>query len=216
VRFIGEVYRMKAVKEEFYSKKRWQNWLNKVKESKFTLSEPDEKKAGSSGAVFVYIMDDVVLACLKVIARCEREVIHREEAISEIDKIREIVFEANESLGEDADLMLESLRTSLAAVFVSCQRYIAGDYSKDESLGNMIKKALEAESQDKMEEAFDILSQIGARVIGGDTLPEASMADLPYGIVAELLDGIEAISAAMIGDTSYKEDDGTVDAEEEI
>ncbi len=207
---------MKAVKEEFYSKKRWQNWLNKVKESKFTLSEPDEKKAGSSGAVFVYIMDDVILACLKVIARCEREVIPREEALSEIDKIREIVFEPNESLGEDADLMLESLRTSLAAVFVSCQRYIAGDYAKDEPLGEMVKRALEAESQEKMEEAFDILSQIGARVIGGETLPEASMADLPYGIVAELLDGIEAISAAMIGDTSYKEDDGTVDADEEI
>jgi hypothetical protein len=207
---------MKAVKEEFYSKTRWQNWLNKVKESKFTLSEPDEKKTGSSGAVFVYIMDDVILACLKVIARCEREVIPKEEAISEIDKIREIVFEANESLGEDADLMLESLRTSLAAVFVSCQRYIAGDYRKDEPLGDMVKKALETESQDKMEEAFDILSQIGARVIGGETLPEASMADLPYGIVAELLDGIEAISAAMIGDTSYKEDDGTVDADEEV
>jgi len=207
---------MKAVKEEFYSKKRWQNWLNKVKESKFTLSEPDEKNAGSSGAVFVYVMDDVILACLKVIARCERKVIPREEAISEIDKIREIVSEANESLGEDADLMLESLRTSLAAVFVSCQRYIAGDYSKDEPIGDIIKKALEAEGQDKMENAFDILSQIGARVIGGETLPEASMADLPYGIVAELLDGIEAISAAMIGDTSYKEDDGTVDADEEI
>jgi hypothetical protein len=207
---------MKAVKEEFYSKKRWQNWLNKVKESKFTLSEPDEKKTGSSGAVFVYIMDDVILACLKVIARCEREVISREGALSEIDKIREIVFEANESLGEDADLMLESLKTSLAAVFASCQRYIAGDYSKDDPLGDMVKEALEAESQDKMEEAFDILSQIGAKVIGGETLPEASMADLPYGIVAELLDGIEAISAAMIGDTSYKEDDGTVDADEEV
>ena len=41
--------------------------MNKVKESNFKLTESDEKNAG---AVFVYIMDDVVLACLKIIARC--------------------------------------------------------------------------------------------------------------------------------------------------
>ena len=111
------------MKEEFYTPKRWQNWLNKVKDSKFKLTEEDDK---NSGAVFIYIMDDVVLACLKVIARCEREVIAPEEAISEIATIRSIVFEENESMGEDADLMLESLKTSLAAVFVSSQRYITG------------------------------------------------------------------------------------------
>jgi hypothetical protein len=203
---------MKPVKEEFYTKKRWQNWLNKVKESKFTLAEPEEKNAG---AVFVYIMDDVILTCLKVIARCEREVIPPEEAFVEIDKIREIVFEENESLGEDADLMLESLKTSLAAVFASCQRYIAGDYDRDKALADMVKEALLSEQEEKLEEAFNLLNQVGARVIGGESLPEEITADLPYGMVAELMDGIEAISAAMIGDTSYKEDDGSADVDEE-
>jgi len=78
------------MKEEFYTQKRWQNWLNKVKDSNFRLSDPDEK---NSGAVFIYIMDDVVLACLKVIARCEKEIITREEAIDEIAAIRAIVFQ---------------------------------------------------------------------------------------------------------------------------
>ncbi len=109
------------MKEEFYTQKRWLNWMNKVKESKFKLLESDEK---SSGAVFVYIMDDVVLACLKVIARWEREVISpRRPSLKSTTSGRSCLQE-HESLGEDADLMIDSLKTSLAAVFVSSQRYI--------------------------------------------------------------------------------------------
>jgi hypothetical protein len=192
------------MKEEFYTQTRWLNWINKVKDSKFKLTEPDEK---NSGAVFIYIMDDVVLACLKVIARCEREIITPEEAVTEISAIKEIVFQENESLGEDADLMLESLKTSLAAVFVSCQRYITGDFDRDSPLEELVQEAIAYEQKEDLDSAFDLLSQIGSRVIGGETLPE--IGDLPYCMTAELLDGIDAISAAMLGDNSYKEDDGT-------
>ncbi len=194
------------MKEEFYTQKRWLNWMNKVKDSNFKLTESEDK---NSGAVFIYIMDDVVLACLKVMARCEREIITPEEAISEIITIRSIVFQEHESLGEDADLMLESLKTSLAAVFVSSQRYIAGNFDRESPLEELVQKAIAAEQQENLDGAFDLLSQVGARVIGGESLPE--MGDLPYSMTAELMDGIDAIAAAMLGDDSYKEDDGTAD-----
>jgi hypothetical protein len=194
------------MKEEFYTRGRWQNWINKIKESGFTLKESDEDP---SAAVFVYAMDDVVLACLKVIARCEHGTISKEEAISTIDEIRDIVSERDESLGEDANMMLESLNASLSAVFLASQRYIEGGYDKKTSLNGMVKKAVLAEEADRMEEALEILSEIGARVIGGEALPEEVFEDLPYCMTAELLDGIDAISAAQIGDDSYKEDDGS-------
>jgi hypothetical protein len=206
------VRRMKGNKEEFYTEKRWLNWMNKVKESNFKLQESESKNAG---AVFVYIMDDVVLACLKIIARCERGIISRSEALSEINGIRDIVFKEHETLGEDADLMLESLKTSLAAVFVSSQRYIAGDYDRDTSLKELVSKAIASEQQENLDGTFDTLSQIGARVIGGESLPPET-ADLPYSMTAELMDGIDAISAAMIGDNSYKEDDGTEEINDEL
>jgi len=199
------------MKEEFYTQKRWLNWMNKVKESNFKLTESDDKNAG---AVFIYIMDDVVLACLKVIARCEREIITPEEAIEEIAGIRSIVFQDHESLGEDADLMLESLKTSLAAVFVSSQRYITGNFDRESPLDELVKNAIAAEQKQDLDGAFDLLSQVGARVIGGESLPE--IGDIPYCMTAELMDGIDAISAAMLGDDSYKEDDGTEDDGSEI
>jgi hypothetical protein len=157
-------------------------------------------------------MDDVVLACLKVIARCEREVITSEAAIAEIEAIKSIVFQEHESMGEDADLMLESLKTSLAAVFVSSQRYITGDFDRDSALEELVAKAIASEQKEDLDEAFDLLSQVGARVIGGESLPE--IGDLPYCMTAELMDGIDAISAAMLGDDSYKEDDGSADTGE--
>ena len=197
------------MKEEFYTEKRWLNWMNKVKSSNFKLSEADEK---NSGAVFIYIMDDVVLACLKVIARSEKEVITPEEAMAEIGAIRSIVFAEHESLGEDADLMIESLKTSLAAVFVSSQRYITGSFDRDSTLDEMVAEAIAAEQKEDLDSAFDLLSQVGARVIGGESLPE--LGEIPYCMTAELLDGIDAISAAMIGDDSYKDDDGSEDADE--
>lgn len=199
------------MKEEFYTQKRWLNWMNKVKESNFKLTESDDK---NTGAVFIYIMDDVVLACLKVIARCERGIITPEEAIAEIAAIRSIVFQDHESLGEDADLMLESLKTSLAAVFVSSQRYITGNFDRESPVEELVKNAIAAEQKQDLDGAFDLLSQVGARVIGGEILPE--MGDLPYCMTAELMDGIDAISAAMLGDDSYKEDDGTEDDGSEI
>jgi hypothetical protein len=202
---------MKGIKEDFYSQNRWQNWINKVRESNFKLTDPEDKNAG---AIFIYIMDDVVLACLKVIARNERDIITTDEAIAEIDNIKDIVFREQASLGDDADLMLQSLRTSLAAVFVSCQRYISGDFDRQTPLEDLVKKAVAAEEEENLDETFDILSQIGSRIIDGESLPD--MEELPYCLTAELLDGIDAISAAMIGDDSYKDDDGSVEAGEDL
>ena len=197
------------MKEEFYTQKRWLNWMNKVKDSNFKLTESDDK---NSGAVFIYIMDDVVLACLKVIARFEREIISAEEALNDIEAIRSIVFQEHESLGEDADLMIESLKTSLAAVFVSSQRYITGSFDRESTLDELVARAVAAEEKENLDEAFDLLSQVGARVIGGENLPE--IGELPYCMTAELMDGIDAISAAMIGDDSYKDEDGSEDTGE--
>jgi len=202
---------MKEIKEEFYSQKRWLNWMNKVKESKFKLTDPEDK---NNGAVFVYIMDDVVLACLKVIARNEREILTSDAALAEINKIKDIVFQENETLGDDADLMLESLRTSLAAVFVSCQRYIVGDFDRQTSLEELVNNAIIAEQGKNLDEAFSILSQVGARVISGESLPD--FGEIPYSMTAELIDGIDAISAAMLGEDSYKEEDGTIDEGDDI
>lgn len=197
---------------EFYTQKRWNNWIDKVRESGFEFKESDEETEKES-AIFVNMQDDVILACLKVIAQYERGILAKEDALDIISQIREIVLEKIDPISEDIDLMIESLQTSLMAAVAACELYIMGEYDTDAEINELIKAAVDAEDSDDLQIAMQFIAEAGARVIGGDELPENIFDELPYGLVAEWLDGIDSIAAAMVGADSYKEDDGSGDFE---
>lgn len=191
---------------EFYTQKRWENWLGRAKESGFQIKESEEE-AGKESAVFVNMVDDVILACLKVTARFEKEMLSKEMALQILEEMRDIVLAEVEPISEDIDLMIDSVQTSLMGALVAFECYAMGDYEEGADINELIKAAIDAEASDNLELALDYTAQCGAIVLKGQTLPEEVMADLPYGIVAEWLDGIDSISAAMVGSDSYKEFD---------
>ena len=191
---------------EFYTQKRWENWLGRAKESGFQIKESEEE-AGKESAVFVNMVDDVILACLKVTARFEKEMLSKEMALQILEEMRDIVLAEVEPISEDIDLMIDSVQTSLMGALVAFECYVMGDYAEGADINELIKAAIDAEASDNLELALDYTAQCGAIVLKGQTLPEELMADLPYGIVAEWLDGIDSISAAMVGSDSYKEFD---------
>ncbi|NOR60303.1 MAG: DUF2150 family protein, partial [Methanosarcinales archaeon] len=120
---------------------------------------------------------------------------------------KNIVLNPMDSISESIDLMLDSLQTSLIGVFASCECYIDGAYDKSVDLTPIIKSALEAEEADDPGTAIGYVATIGASVIAGAEIPEDTFSDMPYGLVAEWIDGIDSISAAMMGDDSYKFDE---------
>lgn len=197
---------MNQVPYEFYTQKRWENWLGRAKESGFQIKEPEEE-AGKESAIFVNMVDDVILACLKVTARFDKGMLSREKALQITGEIRDIVLSEVEPISEDVDLMIDSIQTSLMGVFIAFECYIMGDYNEGANIEELIKVAVEAEASDDLELALDYTAQCGAIVLKGKSLPEEIMAELPYGIVAEWLDGIDSIAAAMVGSNSYKEFD---------
>lgn len=197
---------MNQVPYEFYTQKRWENWLGRAKESGFQIKEPEEE-AGKESAIFVNMVDDVILACLKVTARFDKGMLSREKALQITGEIRDIVLSEVEPISEDVDLMIDSIQTSLMGVFIAFECYIVGDYDEGANIEELIKVAVEAEASDDLELALDYTAQCGAIVLKGKSLPEEIMAELPYGIVAEWLDGIDSIAAAMVGSDSYKEFD---------
>ncbi len=198
---------------EFYTQKRWENWLGRAKESGFQIKESEEE-AGKESAIFVNMVDDVILACLKVTARFDKGMLSREKALEILAEIRDIVLSEVEPISEDIDLMIDSVQTSLMGALVAFESYVIGDYDEEADIIELAKSAIEAESSDNLELALDYTAQCGALVLKGKSLPEEVMADLPYGIVAEWLDGIDSISAAMVGSDSYKEFDE--DDEEDV
>ncbi len=193
----------------YYTEERWQNWIDKVKETDFKLDE-ENTEAGDAGSVFVNMEDDVVLACLKVIAKFEKEQMSHDEALRNVTEIREIVLKKIEPINEDIDIMLESTQLSLMGVFASCECYLDGAFEKTKSkkiLGNLVKNAVSAEKDDNMGEALAQVAQIGANILSGGKISEKALDGVPDGFVAEWLDGIDSISAAMVGDKSYRDDE---------
>ncbi len=185
----------------FYTEERWQNWIMQVKASGFKID--DQQK----GAIFVNMEDDVVLACLKVIAKFDRNLLSAEEALEHISIIKEIVLKKIEPITEDIDMMIESLQLSLMGVFASCECYIEKAFEKTKSLKPLIKKAIEAEKEDNMGTVLGNIAQIGANILAGGKIKDKDLEDIPDGLVAEWLDGIDSLRAAMLGDTSYRDDE---------
>lgn len=204
---------MNQVPYEFYTQKRWENWLGRAKESGFEINDADEELCKES-AIFVNMVDDVILACLKLTARFEKGMLSLEKTLEVLGEIRDIVLADVEPISEDIDLMIESVQNSLMGVIVAFECYLMGEYEEGTDVGELINAAIEAEAAEDLETALDYTAQCGAAVLKGKSLPEETLAELPEGIVAEWLDGIDSISAAMVGSDSYKEfeDDGDDDS----
>lgn len=171
--------------------------------SKFKLDEEPEGEIVEVDPVFVNMMDDVVLAALKVLARFEKKSISQDDALSGMASIIDIVMTETAPINDDVDIMIQSLQSSLLGALSACECYIQGTYDKKTSIKKLVANAVKAEESDP-EEALEYICEVGARVISGGKLP--GDLDVPDGFVADWLDGIDAISAAMVGNTSYKDD----------
>ncbi len=185
----------------FYTEERWNNWIKKVVESGFKIEDQEK------GAVFVYMEDDVVLACLKIIAKYDKNLISKESALGYISEIKNIVLKKIEPVNEDIDMMIESVQLSLMGVFASCECYVEKAFEKTKSLDKLIKSALAAEKEENMGAALGNIAEIGANILAGGKIKEKALDDIPEGLVAEWLDGIDSLRAAMVGDTSYRDDE---------
>ena len=185
----------------FYTEERWQNWIKQVKESGFKID--DQQK----GAVFVNMEDDIVLACLKIIAKYDKNFLSKDGALEHISNIKEIVLKQIEPISEDIDMMIESMQLSLMGVFASCECYMEKAFEKTKSLKPLIKKAIDAEKEENMGAVLGNIAEIGANILAGGKIKDKDLEDIPDGLVAEWLDGIDSLRAAMIGDTSYRDDE---------
>ncbi len=197
---------------EFYSKARWDNWISQIKEAGFSLE--DEEKAEKNAMIFVNMADDVILSCLKIAARFEKGAIDADGALEILGTVQDIVLEEVPPISEDADIMIMSVQDSLNCSMAAFEAYFLEDYDKKADIKKLIKEAGAAEEKEDMDTAFITVANIGAMVIGGEPFEEEYLTILPEeSIVAEWLDGIDSIAAAMIGTDSYKNFDDIDDEE---
>ena len=186
----------------FYTKERWQNWIDKAKEINFNIVDQDKC------TVFIYMIDDVILACLKIISKYDKGLLQKDDADKYLSEIKDIVLKKIEPINEDTDMMLESTQLSLMGVFVSCECYMGKTFERTKSFGNLINDAIRAEEKNDMGLALELVATIGANIIAGEKLNESDLDNISSeGLIPEWLDGIDSLSVAMMGDTSYRDDE---------
>ncbi|RJS71052.1 DUF2150 family protein [ANME-2 cluster archaeon] len=176
---------------QYYTKERWDNWIQRVKESNFQING----EYGSNTEIFVNMMDDVILPCLKVVSEYDEKKIVSDDALRAISGISEIVLSDVAAINEDIDMMIQSLQYSLLCALVSCESYIRGGYDTKTPILNLIRNAIDIEEKNP-EQALEYISTVGARILSGESMPDI-LFDVPDGLVAEWLDGVDSIVAAL-------------------
>jgi|Deesub1362B_J571_1020462.scaffolds.fasta_scaffold00058_122 hypothetical protein len=194
-------------KVSFYDEKRWNNWISKFRE--MNLEKTSEEDLSS---FLINMMDDVVVALLKVVRSFEREILDKEEAKKIIREIGEIIAKPVKMEDELKEMHIQSIQNALFGALTSFEKFI--DNPKvEKSIEELLREAVEAEKRGEYERALELVSEIGVKVLRGESLPDSLLSIVPDGMVMEWLDGIDSIAAAMTLDVTVEVEDGEEEEE---
>jgi hypothetical protein len=199
---------MSAPAEEFYSQERWQNWLDRLRESDL---DPEEEE---SARLLLNLQDDVAIAVAKIIRAYEEEIdeeeaipeLEEEGAIEELADLREVVLAEPEIEDEEAALLLDGVQTSLVSVIYAAEQYIAEGVATEASVAEYLRAAADAEDQEEFDRALGLMAAAGTRVIDGEELDVSIAEELEYGLVTEWINGLDSLQSA-VSDPSVIEED---------
>ena len=190
--------------EEFYSRERWNNWMERLREEEFDPEDDD----GDGARLFFNLQDDITIACTKAVEAYEDGDVGEEEFMDEIDEIREIVMR-EEDLEQNKAMVLEGAQTSLIGVMASCEAYVTnnGAAAEDATVEEYVREAARAEEEDDMDRALALTAEAGALILDDAGFDAESYEDLEYGFVSEWVNGLDSLAQAVSEPETIEEDE---------
>lgn len=176
--------------EEFYSEERWENWLERLR-----AEEVDPEDEGSA-RLLLNLQDDIAIAVGKIIRAFEAD-LDEEEALEELNQIREIVLAESGIADEETAMLLDGVQTSLVGVFLSAEQYIVEGVADEASTEEYVLAASEAEAEEDFDRALGLTGCAGTRVIDGESLNMEVTESFEYGLVTEWVNGLDSLHAAL-------------------
>ncbi|XGI82781.1 DUF2150 family protein [Halorutilales archaeon Cl-col2-1] len=188
--------------EGFYTRERWNNWVERIRDEEFDPESED------SARLFFNLQDDVTIACAKLVKELDDGTIDAEEAIEELADISEIVLSEVEIDDEDKHMMLDGVQTSLRGVMVSCEEYITNGADSEGDVEDYIYEAKSAEDNEEMDRSLGLIAKAGAKILDGEEFEiETVYDDLEYGFVSEWVNGLDSLHDAVKGPETIEEED---------
>lgn len=177
---------------DFYSQERWDNWLNRLEEA--DLDDEDE-----SSQLYLNLQNDAAIAVAKVLRALEEGKLTGDEAMDELEDIRDIVLAEPPMEDEEALMLIDAVQTSLLCVFVSIDRNFADEPVQVESFEERVEAAAEAEAAEEFDEALGHVAEVGAAIIEGERFDFTYLDEMEYGLVTEWLGGLDSLQEALQG-----------------
>ena len=202
----------KTVKEEeplklfyiFYNQERWDNWINTIRDSDFTVKEGSEEMPEGFSTLYNFSMD-ITIEVLKIIRLFQNNRFSKEDALLKLNQVESIIMA--DVKDEKIEEYIESLQLSMLVLFAGCKRFLEGTYSTD--IKTLVKDGKKA-GDENLETALDIAAEIAANVINGaaccgkyikDDIEQPSLFD-------EWLIEIESMHEAMVSLKNFDEEAG--------
>jgi hypothetical protein len=202
----------KAVKEEeplklfyiFYNQERWDNWINTLRESDFTIKPDSEEMPEGYTTLYNFSMD-INIEVLKIIRLFQNGRFSKEESLQRLNQVEAIIM--GDVSDEKLEEYIESLQLSMLVLFAGCKRFLEGQYSTD--IKTLVKDGKKA-GDENLETALGIAAEIAANVINGAACCGKYVKDdiEQPGLFDEWLIEIESMHEAMASLKNFDEEAG--------
>ncbi len=176
---------------EFYSEERWQNWLDRIR------GEDLDPESEDSARLLLNLQDDAAIAVAKILTAMEDGRLSPEEAVEELADIRDVVLSEVEFEDEETTMLVDGVQTSLVAVFLSAEVYVAEGPAEEAAVEEYVRAAADAEAEDDVDAALEYVARAGTRIVEGDDLDMAVAEDLDHGLVTEWVNGLDSLQSAL-------------------
>jgi hypothetical protein len=147
----------------FYNQERWDNWLNRLRESDFNVADDAEEMPDGFRALYNF-GQDITVSVLKIIKLYQNGRFPKEETLGRLAQVEAVIM--SEAPKDEIEEIVESLQLSMLVLFASCRMFIEGGYPTDIKV--LVKEGRKMIDED-MEKALEIGANIGANVINGAT-----------------------------------------------
>jgi len=190
---------MSAPAEEFYTEERWDNWLDRLRDTELDPTE-------DSARLLLNLQDDVAIAVAKIVNATESE-LDDDTALEELGAIRDIVLGPIDIEDEETAMLVDGVQTSLVAVFYSAEQYVADGPADEASVGEYVHAAVDAEREEDLDRALGLVAAGGTRVVDGEDLDMTLLEDVEYGLVTEWVNGLDSLQSALSDPEVIEDDD---------
>jgi hypothetical protein len=187
--------------EQFYTEERWQNWLTRVEDEELDPENED------SARLLLNLQDDAAIAIAKIVSAYEDGRLSEEEAIEELNQVRDIVLTEVEFESEEKTMLIDGVQTSLVPAFYSAEEYLAAGAAEEGSVEDFVHAAANAEAEEDLDVALGYCVQAGTLIIDGADLDMSVAEEIEYGLVSEWLNGLDSLQSAMSDPEVVEKDD---------